>query len=171
MNLWSLDGINPQVGLADDQKIEVVIDNFTYTPSGETHVADGGACSKHCHCSPNSTCDAGTCQPVMTTTATTTTATTTTTTTTTTAATAASSSATCSAHPDCAARRLAGDCCPTSTGVFLYCCSDASPTTPEAPPQNQARACAAHQHCTSLAGDCCPTLSGAFLYCCDNYAP
>lgn len=191
MNLWSLDGVNAQAGLKDHEKIEVVIDDFHYAPSGQTHVADGGSCCKHCHCSPTSTCDSGTCRSTTTATTSTTTAATTTTTAATTIATSTTTTtkaattttttpategsyrpATCSAHPDCAARKLAGDCCPTMTGTFLYCCSqsDVSPSTAEPPTDSvQPASCAAHEQCRSLAGDCCPTSTGAFLYCCDNY--
>lgn len=42
----------------DDNHIaEVVIDGFKYTPSDKMpYVADGGKCSKDCHCSPYSMC-------------------------------------------------------------------------------------------------------------------
>ena len=59
----------------------------------------------------------------------------------------------CSAHPQCA--HLAGDCCPTASGVVLACCWQAPPPT-----------CSAHPRCAHLAGDCCPTTQGVQLDCC-----
>ena len=44
----------------------------------------------------------------------------------------------CTSHPACAAIPLAGDCCPTATGVSLSCCSELplpwSPSPPPSPP-------------------------------------
>ena len=61
----------------------------------------------------------------------------------------------CSANPDCAARGLADNCCPTNlAGIFLDCCEE---------PQ---RSCDANAGCRGLADDCCPTADGTFLYCC-----
>ena len=37
------------------------------------------------------------------------------------------SNAACSANPECAAAGLADDCCPTSAGMFLMCCSQTTP--------------------------------------------
>jgi len=66
INLWNMGGISvaPDVaGLTDGTRIEVVIDDFSFTPSSETHVPDGGTCSKHCQCASGSTCGAsGTCE-------------------------------------------------------------------------------------------------------------
>lgn len=59
--------------------------------------------------------------------------------------------ASCKAHAGCAT--LAGNCCPTATGVRLGCCG-AGP------------ACHAHPACARLRGDCCPTADGVRLGCC-----
>jgi hypothetical protein len=37
------------------------------------------------------------------------------------------SNAACAANPVCAAAGLADDCCPTSSGMFLMCCSQTTP--------------------------------------------
>ena len=68
LNLWDMNGANggsfaPDVaGLNDGTRVEVVLDDFAFTPSSMDHVPDGGSCSKNCQCSPSSTCGAsGTC--------------------------------------------------------------------------------------------------------------
>lgn len=177
MNLWSLDGVNAQVDLGSDERIEVVIGNFSYTPSGETHVPDGGACTKHCHCSSASECQAGTCfsagsesseQPSPS------------------PSDLSSSptvfqvqssspsskpsleqpedSALCASNPTCAALGLAGHCCPTVDDVVLDCCSQPAVTPSQAPPA----ACSAHPACAHLAGNCCPTNTNVQLSCCTS---
>lgn len=126
MNLWSLDGTGNQLQLNDDERIEVIIDSFSYQKSGETHVPDGGSCVKHCQCSSNSECDAGTCKAVSTSDGDSDTDTTDEpddSETDTTDNTDTTGSAACSAHPDCA--HLADDCCPNASGDYLYwyvCC-------------------------------------------------
>lgn len=60
INLWNMADKIPD-NIMDHHRVVVVIDDFTYTPSGETHVADGGACSKHCQCSDTSNCLGGLC--------------------------------------------------------------------------------------------------------------
>jgi len=63
MNLWNLGGIQAPMDMGIDDIVEVVIDSFTYTPSGLTHVDDGGHCTKHCQCKPSSLCVGGLCIP------------------------------------------------------------------------------------------------------------
>ena len=66
----------------------------------------------------------------------------------------------CNANPECAARELADDCCPTNlAGIFLDCCED------------KVSSCAANPGCAGLVDDCCPTSDGAFLYCCFDGDP
>lgn len=62
----------------------------------------------------------------------------------------------CSANVACAAKKLAGDCCPTKDGVTLDCCK-----------VNSGK-CNANAACKKLglAGDCCPTKDGVLLDCC-----
>lgn len=50
MNLWNLYGTNRPTGMETHQSVEVVIDDFIYTPSGLSFVAEGGYCSKDCQC-------------------------------------------------------------------------------------------------------------------------
>ena len=127
MNLWSLDGTGNQLQLEDHERIEVIIDSFSYTKSGETHVPDGGSCVKHCQCSPNSECDVGTCKAVSSDfdseTDTTDEPDDSDSETDTTDEPNDNVSASCSAHPECA--HLADDCCPNAAGDYLYwyvCC-------------------------------------------------
>jgi len=57
INLWHLHGSFVQpTDMEDSHVIQVVIDNFTYEPSGRTGVTDGGLCSKDCQCQPGSQC-------------------------------------------------------------------------------------------------------------------
>lgn len=62
----------------------------------------------------------------------------------------------CSANVACAAKKLAGDCCPTTSGVNLDCCKVKS-----------AR-CSDNTACKNLGlqGNCCPTKDGVLLDCC-----
>ena len=66
INLWNLYGSLPPTDMANNPHhvVEVVIDDFTYTPSGLEFVKDGGACSKDCHCSPDSQCFGNVCSPM-----------------------------------------------------------------------------------------------------------
>ena len=50
LNLWNMLGARQPAGLAHTDVVEVVIDNFMFVPSGETHIPLGGICSKHCQC-------------------------------------------------------------------------------------------------------------------------
>jgi hypothetical protein len=49
--------------MLDSQVVEVVIDNFSFTPSNLQYVVDGGYCTKHCHCDEASMCVNGICTP------------------------------------------------------------------------------------------------------------
>jgi hypothetical protein len=62
----------------------------------------------------------------------------------------------CSSHPKCAG--LEGECCPTKSNVFLYCCDKYRDT------------CATHSKCANLGlvGQCCPAENGTFLGCCER---
>ena len=66
INLWSFEGASTTpMEMSDDEMVEVVIDNFTYTPSGETGVVDGGSCSQDCQCLETSGCSASNvCAPM-----------------------------------------------------------------------------------------------------------
>jgi hypothetical protein len=61
MNLWNMFGNVLPVGMLDNQVVEVVIDDFYFTPSNSEYVVDGGYCTKHCHCGPSSLCLNGIC--------------------------------------------------------------------------------------------------------------
>jgi hypothetical protein len=90
--------------------------------------------------------------------------------------------ASCSAHPNCAALGLNGECCPVppnAGGIRLGCCepevvaSSPPPTTPLPPPTPHTppnlAACSAHTQCAELGlgGDCCPNSGGVRLGCCN----
>jgi hypothetical protein len=61
INVWNSRGaVNPN-GYSDKHKVEVTIDNFTFTPSGKTQVPNGGVCSKSCMCASTSSCVSGKC--------------------------------------------------------------------------------------------------------------
>lgn len=123
MNLWNVQGVATPIDMTDDMSIKVVIDNFYYHESGETHVPSGGSCSKHCQCAANSYCDAGVCTllPGATTIDPTSPEADVTTPSTATAGDLTSPAGrTCEANERC--RALKGLCCPTVDGVQLYCC-------------------------------------------------
>lgn len=61
INLWNMFGSVLPVGMNDDQLVEVVIDDFSFTPSGQTAVMDGGYCTKGCQCDTSSICVNGIC--------------------------------------------------------------------------------------------------------------
>ena len=61
INLWNSNGPVAPSGLGDNFKVEVTIDNFTYTPSGLAFVPNGGYCSKDCMCAATSSCVSGKC--------------------------------------------------------------------------------------------------------------
>ena len=60
INLWNLNGtmVTP-MEMSDDEMVEVVIDNFSYTPTNRTGVEDGGFCTKDCQCLEGSECSLG----------------------------------------------------------------------------------------------------------------
>jgi hypothetical protein len=52
MNVWNVKGADiAPTGMADTDVAQVVIDGFSYEPSGVAGVDDGELCSKHCQCS------------------------------------------------------------------------------------------------------------------------
>lgn len=61
MNLWHLYGYTAPKGLSDIHMVEVVIDDFKFTPNGLTALPEGGTCSKDCHCDRSSLCVANKC--------------------------------------------------------------------------------------------------------------
>jgi hypothetical protein len=61
MNLWNMLGAIQPAGLNARDKVEVLIDNFSYTPSSLTAVPNGDFCSKHCQCEICSSCVNGIC--------------------------------------------------------------------------------------------------------------
>jgi hypothetical protein len=63
INLWNIFGSVLPVGMLDSQIVQVVIDNFSFTPSNLQYVVDGGACTKHCNCDASSMCVNGICTP------------------------------------------------------------------------------------------------------------
>lgn len=50
INLWNSLGAAYPVGLSATDVVKVVFDSFIYVPSDQTHVPEGGICSKHCQC-------------------------------------------------------------------------------------------------------------------------
>ena len=106
--------------------------------------------------------------------------------------------AACSANPGCAGlaggTSLIGDCCPTTEGMLLGCCSDSHappappPEAPAPPPDSEVgsvgedaasrgdhkkvggESCDANSDCVNLGltGDCCPSADGTLLGCCNN---
>lgn len=137
-------------------------------PKGVIPDPSGSKTSKHLHCLPASSVP----WPVTTT----------------------GSGATCAANPGCAGLAggtggLIGDCCPTTEGMMLGCCSDLRappappPEAPAPPPDKHSKAgaagehtivggesCAANSDCVTLGltGVCCPTEDGSLLGCCNN---
>lgn len=58
INLWNMDGtLAAPLEMNDNEMIEVVIDDVSYTPSGETGIPDGGTCTKDCQCEAMSVCN------------------------------------------------------------------------------------------------------------------
>jgi hypothetical protein len=56
MNLWNMFGMNIPTGMTTNQMVEVVIDDFVFTPSNLTGIPNGRPCSKPCQCRNGSTC-------------------------------------------------------------------------------------------------------------------
>jgi hypothetical protein len=61
LNLWNMFGNAMPVGMSTNQMVEVVIDDFTFTPSNLGYVLDGGYCTKPYQCDASSTCVSGIC--------------------------------------------------------------------------------------------------------------
>ena len=61
MNLWNLFGDSTPKGMLDTYKVEVVIDDFHFTPNGLTSLPDNGVCAKDCHCDSSSKCQKNKC--------------------------------------------------------------------------------------------------------------
>lgn len=158
-NVWNLLGTATPTGMNPNERVEVVIDQLTYTPSGETAVSNGGACSKTCQCEASSQCISGICTlespstPTQTSQPSPSPESSFSLTASPTNEPNGSPTAACSANLECAG--LTGDCCPSPQGTMLGCC-DFNPG-----------ACSAHPQCANLAGDCCPTDQGIFLHCCE----
>ena len=166
MNLWSLDGRVNQLNLSNNQKIVVTIDQFKYTPSGETHVPDGGSCTKHCHCADSSECSFGTCvstsNPGQSTPGPTS---------------ESSQGPTLEPSPEPSMAPTAVPEPGTTSAPSLTFAPQAQPTSepsldptvePTQGPQDspEPAACSAYSRCAHLANDCCPTRDGIYLACC-----
>jgi hypothetical protein len=66
INLWNMLGASQPVGLSFTDTVEVVFDNFSFVPSGQMHISDGGVCSKHCQCNHGvSECVNSICTPLV----------------------------------------------------------------------------------------------------------
>jgi hypothetical protein len=50
INLWNMYGGNQPSEYTQNEVVEVVIDDFVYTPSGKSFIAVGDSCSKNCQC-------------------------------------------------------------------------------------------------------------------------
>ncbi|CAB9518423.1 Glycosyl hydrolases family 16 [Seminavis robusta] len=61
LNLWNLFGNSAPTGMQDTHQVEVVIDNFEFTPSGLTGLAEGGTCTRDCHCEATAVCRSNKC--------------------------------------------------------------------------------------------------------------
>ena len=72
LNLWHLTGWGNQPTFEQSSpsdyssyRVVAVIDDFRFTPSGQTHLMDGEICSKDCQCSPTSECIDAMCTTVI----------------------------------------------------------------------------------------------------------
>jgi hypothetical protein len=61
LNLWNVNGAEIPAGLSATDRVEVVIDKFSYVASEVAYAADGDYCSKSCQCGPASDCLNGRC--------------------------------------------------------------------------------------------------------------
>lgn len=85
-----------------------------------------------------------------------------------------SSSASCEQNKGCAELGLTGNCCPSSQGILLGCCSvqmkiPTASTSTVAPITDSDKALCTHNEACSnlgLVGSCCPTQLGQYLECC-----
>lgn len=60
-NLWNMFGTQTPTDMKETDIVEVVIDDFKYTPSGLTGVKAGGYCTKNCQCESPLVCFSRTC--------------------------------------------------------------------------------------------------------------
>lgn len=61
LNVWHLFGNSQPKGMQDTDVLEVVFDDFQFTPNGLHALQDGGTCSKNCQCGADSTCQNNKC--------------------------------------------------------------------------------------------------------------
>jgi hypothetical protein len=149
INVWNLLGQATPTDMTDDDVVEVTIDNFTYTPSGQESAGEGEACTKWCQCGYGNACIDGICsQPQM------------------------------QSEPDSAPDYgappppMRGNLPTQEDGGNQEDQERETPLLeqPMKPPQSQAGAlCTAHPACSHLEGDCCPTIDGILLGCCKNH--
>jgi beta-glucanase (GH16 family) len=64
INLWNMNGMAAPTGLSSTDRVEVVIDDFSFTKSNLFEVANGEPCSKHCQCGKGSKCNISVCESV-----------------------------------------------------------------------------------------------------------
>lgn len=83
----------------------------------------------------------------------------------------------CFQNSQCQNLGLQGECCPTTAGVYLGCCSrptlaknDPKSTMQSARDDQSSSSCASNPSCyfLGLLGDCCPTAKGIQLSCCHS---
>lgn len=80
----------------------------------------------------------------------------------------------CSAAPECAKLKLAGNCCPNDAGISLGCCPGGATAVPSpavaSVPKDSKRLCQNNPACQelNLKGMCCPNPAGSSLGCCDS---
>lgn len=161
INLWNVFGVSKPIDMTDDMRVKVVIDNFTYTKSGETSVPLGGSCTKHCQCSsPDAYCAFGECKllvpseggdsgmgttefPTF----------------------GPTSSPDGTKQPSTTSPDLVATEVPTMGNApsTLPVSSDTGLPFGE---QTNRRTCAANPRCAHLSGLCCPTVDNVRLYCC-----
>lgn len=61
MNLWNKNGNAAPAGLGDDQKVHIVVNDFSFVPSTQMYIPPGGTCGKHCQCEAHLGCVNGKC--------------------------------------------------------------------------------------------------------------
>jgi len=100
LNLWNLGGSEMPLEMNEGDEIRVLVDEVTYAPSSETHVAVGDSCSKDCQCEGQ--CVGGVCMDAFT------------------LSPSGETVAACMVHERC--RGKLGDCCPNEDGIMMDCC-------------------------------------------------
>lgn len=71
LNLWHLGGRDATPTFEQTSsdyssyRVVAVIDDFSFTPSGQTHLANGEICSKDCQCAPSAACIDAMCTAVI----------------------------------------------------------------------------------------------------------